>query len=133
MLLEYLRSSGVERSSGAARLALRLPGGRDGGVPADCCACSPDVPAAARKVTAAMRPITVARRFLLIVVCIFFLAPLVLRSSKRVEPNSNTVVVYDAVNHVWDDQDTSVFTSFIVVIIVTISRLWASLWRTSAE
>jgi hypothetical protein len=34
--------------------------------------------AAAREVTAAMRPMKVARRFLLIVECIFFMAPLVL-------------------------------------------------------
>ena len=75
----------------------------------------------------------VARRFLLIVVCIFFLAPLVLRSSMKVEPNSMKLVVYDAVNHVWDDEDTGVFTSFAVDKVVTIGTLWASRWRISIE
>jgi hypothetical protein len=32
-------------------------------------------------------------------VCIY-MAPLVLRSSYELEPNSKTLVVYDAVNHV---------------------------------
>ena len=75
VLLEYLRSSGVERSRGAARLALRLMGGRDGAVPADCCACNPSVPAAVRKVTAAMRLKKVANCFPLNVVCIFVWLP----------------------------------------------------------
>ena len=51
----------------------------------------------------------------------------------RVEPNSNALVVYDAVNHVLDDSDTGVFTSFAVDKIVTIGRLWASEWRISVE
>src|SRR5215475_7329011 len=100
-------------------------GGSDGAVPADCCACSPSVPAAARKVTAAERPMKVARQLLLVVMCIYFFRSFGVAKFYQVEPNSIALVVYDAVNHVWDDEDTSVFTSLAVDKIVTIGQLWA--------
>ena len=63
------------------RLELKLMAGKGAAVPADCWACRQNVPAAARKVTAAVRPRMELRRFplilliVLIVVCIFLWLP----------------------------------------------------------
>ena len=67
---------------------------------------------AARKTIAAVWPMRGWRRFLLIVVCIFLWLLGAARFFSDLEPNSSTLVVYDAGKRVWDDKNLREFCLF---------------------